>query len=582
MINKIIKENANFISGLNFKKIKTKQKNKPKSRKNCVLTNFIKSRTSSENARQNSFLQKSPKTHLSCNLKKDLVFKDSLLSHYNKRKAPSDIFSLKLKKQNINLLSVKNLTGRNKKIEENKIFLSNIENEYEIRCLKKKIQILKQKNFMLNYNITNIKKTNDKVEKIISSEHNNKKNIICTIINIVNANFNKNDQDSISSFKDLLFYLMEVKTDYENLLLNLNFFEGLKQLIGLINFNNNENDFMNILDIISNLSKSKHNIINEMKKYQLINSNKTYFKFIQSLFKKLNTNNFNELFKYLQDIKRHNDNELKEITKIKNVLLTDNSPNINNIYNNPDFLNINVNHPNTKLSTNYTAMNKFIIENNINRNIIRRKNINKQIFHKMCTHSKTHKQISFNNKLLFPKTNQLYNDNSSIINNSNINNFNFFSQEKKKKTKNIVKNKFNFDKTNSLVSDYIFHSSSNNNIKIEREDSFEDIKIQNKDKVSNFYSANNNMKNKIAKKINTSLIFKNNKNGIFNQAASFCYDRSNLTERRENSFNNNRIANEISKNYKNIIRNKKKKLKIKTPAIRVNKISSVFSFNVYK
>ena len=75
------------------------------------------------------------------------------------------------------------------------------------------------------------------------------------------------------------------------------------------------------------------------------------------------------------------------------------------------------------------------------------------------------------------------------------------------------------------------------------------------------------MKNKFIKKINASAIFKNNKNDIFNETASFCNDRNNLSERRENSFYNNYIIDEIPNNHKKIFKNKKKNVTIGTPTI---------------
>ena len=569
----------NFISGLSFKKIKTKQKNKSNPRKNCVLTNFIKYRINSQNERQNKHLLKSPKTNLFYNDKNDLFLDDSTSSCYSKQKNPSDILSLKIITPNIDLQNEKNFTERNNKNEENKVFLSKIEREYEIRCLKKKVQILKQKNFMLNHNITQIKKNNDKIENIINSEHDSTKIIICSLINIANINLNKNEQDPISSFKDLLFYLMDVKTEYENLLLNLNFFEGLNQVISLNNDNNNiEYDYIDILNIINNMIQTKIKIINDLNEYQSIESDKKYFTFMQNLFNILNITNFTNLFKYLQSIKYHNDNELKEITKIKNVLLTDSSSNIENIYTNPDLLKTDFSHSRDNFKSNYTTMNKFINENSLSGKIINHMNINRNKFQKVCSHSKTHKQISFNNRVLFPKVNRVFNDNSCLINKDNINNLNFFSQDKKQKTKNVIKDKLNFDKTYSMVTDFNFHRSSNNNIKIENDYTHEDIKI-NRDRTNNFNSASNDTKNKFKKMTNVNELFRN-KSNIFNETESFYYDRSNLTERRENNLHTNRIIDEISNNYNNLIENKKKYLKIKTPTIKVNKINSVFSFKV--
>ena len=136
------------------------------------------------------------------------------------------------KKKKINLQNIK---------YDNELFINNLEQEFEIICLKKKLQKLKNNNESLKQELNNIIEKNDRLEKNTKKEQNKREKIICDIIYIFNNYENKIDFEEKSKFKNLLLNLMEIKYNYEKIKLKNQFFDNAGQLLILAKiFNDNK------------------------------------------------------------------------------------------------------------------------------------------------------------------------------------------------------------------------------------------------------------------------------------------------------------------------------------------------------
>ena len=209
----------------------------------------------------------------------------------------------------------------------NNLYNNNYEKELEIRQLKNKLEKLKKKNISLNQKLGYIIEQNNIIEKKTIKEQNKRKDIICSLIDINNNIFNKNDYQNESSFKNLLFNLMDLKYKYGNAFLKNDFLSNLDILFSLsniLNENKNLNGTNNILNIIQKLIQFKGNYIDNIKKYKILQiTNQKYYNYIMILLKKLNLNDLNSLHDYLVLIKSSNDEEIKKINRMKNVLYAD-------------------------------------------------------------------------------------------------------------------------------------------------------------------------------------------------------------------------------------------------------------------
>ena len=157
--------------------------------------------------------------------------------------------SNKNKKIYFGIGKVKNGKGSDKKKKiklqnikyDNELFINNLEQEFEIICLKKKLQKLKNNNESLKQELNNIIEKNDRLEKNTKKEQNKREKIICDIIYISNNYENKIDFEEKSKFKNLLLNLMEIKYNYEKIKLKNQFFDNAGQLLILAKiFNDNK------------------------------------------------------------------------------------------------------------------------------------------------------------------------------------------------------------------------------------------------------------------------------------------------------------------------------------------------------
>ena len=255
----------------------------------------------------------------------------------------------------------------------NNLYNNNYEKELEIRQLKNKLEKLKKKNISLNQKLGYIIEQNNIIEKKTIKEQNKRKDIICSLIDINNNIFNKNDYQNESSFKNLLFNLMDLKYKYGNAFLKNDFLSNLDILFSLsniLNENKNLNGTNNILNIIQKLIQFKGNYIDNIKKYKILQiTNQKYYNYIMILLKKLNLNDLNSLHDYLVLIKSSNDEEIKKINRMKNVLYADENNSIKRqkkFNSSVDYLTTS-NRRNFSINFNYVDLQKYFIKHNRNK-----------------------------------------------------------------------------------------------------------------------------------------------------------------------------------------------------------------------
>jgi hypothetical protein len=214
---------------------------------------------------------------------------------------------------------------------------------------------------------------NNIIENKTIKEQNKRKEIICSLIEINNNIFNKNEYENESSFKNLLFNLMDLKYKYENAFLKNDFLSNIDTLFSLTNiFNENKslNGTNNIFNVIQKLIQFKSNYIDNIKKYKILQiANQKYYNYILMLLKKLNLTDLNSLHDYLVLIKSSNDEEIRKINRMKNVLYADENNSIKRqkkFNSSVDYLTTS-NRRNFSINFNYVDLQKYFIKHNRNK-----------------------------------------------------------------------------------------------------------------------------------------------------------------------------------------------------------------------
>ena len=255
----------------------------------------------------------------------------------------------------------------------NNLYNNSYEKELEIRYLKNKLEKLKNKNISLYQKLGYILEQNRNIENKTIKEQNKRKEIICSLIEINNNIFNKSEFGYKSSFKNLLFNLMDLKYKYENSFLKNDFLSNIDTLFSLTNiFNENKSltDTNNIFNVIQKLIQFKSNYIDNIKKYKILQiANQKYYNYIIMLLKKLNLNDLNSLHDYLVLIKSSNDEEIRKINRMKNVLYADENNSIKRkkkFNSSVDYLTTS-NRRNFSINFNYVDLQKYFIKHNRNK-----------------------------------------------------------------------------------------------------------------------------------------------------------------------------------------------------------------------
>ena len=324
---KLIIKNSNNKKIEQKKIISNKTNNSPYSRRNKkILIN------SSCSIRRNfdklNCISNCKSFHFDTNEYRDKVKEKNLMSNYNlsnneiKEKENQNYNQNLYENHNIYLNSAKNT---------NNVFINHLDQEFEIRHLKKKLKNLKNKNKSLIQQLDKIKEKNDIIKTEAKEEQSKRKEIICSFINICNDIFNNEDEiDSGNNrFKNILLNIMDLKYKYENIFLEDEFISNIGILFSLTNIfsdnfydNKRNNSINNIYHNIKDLIKLKTNYLNSIKKNKLLQiKNKKYFKYCSNLLEKLNLNDLDNLYIYLKTIKSINEKENRKLKRMKNVLL---------------------------------------------------------------------------------------------------------------------------------------------------------------------------------------------------------------------------------------------------------------------
>ena len=512
-----------------------------------------------------------------------------------------------------------------REIDDNALFLNNLEQEFEIRCLKKRLETLKKNNVSLTQKLNNIVKKNYFLQKETIKEQNKRKNIICSTINICNKYSENNVYEEESDYKNLLLNIMDKKYNFDILKLNNFFYDSIKELLLCSNIFN-DNKILNKNNIyldINNLVRLKTKYINEIKEYNEINKkNENYYNYCLNLCENLNINDLNSLYKYLTKIKSNNDDEMKKIIKMKHVLFDEKQIGKRKLITRAS--EDNLNRKKNAINFNYADLQKYFIESN-KKNEMRtnstkasklsigteKEKINncagsltdrashkgedvllnynkttKNSYDKINYYRKTREQLE-NYRLNCPKKilHQInsFNFKDRVIKirteeeNDKENNLLYYSY--KHKLRNIPHNNRTFQRIEIQNNINQNNNSSNNLI------SFNKSKIKRKsmNRIKQFKLnlLNNNNNNISNKKLQVKFFTKYNKyNDIENiqQNENFNINDNRKTENENKTLNINN-SNENNKTYNNIIENKKKSLNLIIPSLRSVKNYRTIIFN---
>ena len=257
--------------------------------------------------------------------------------------------------------SKRNKVSRNNinQLEENKKFnksyiirnesLINLENElnyeFEIRLLKKKQKELQKANNKLKVRIFNLKSEQNRF-----MQRSEKENIISMVIetcskysefkqNIINNDKNLPENfPATKIFKNMLLNIMDWKYSYENKVMIEKFILALKSIL---NINDKEekhyNNYINKVKLIIETKKFIENSIRGIK--SSFENSKILEEYLSGLCKFFNFKNLEQLEDFMKSNFIKYNEEFKEITKLKNIILNNNrnkrknsSININNKY----------------------------------------------------------------------------------------------------------------------------------------------------------------------------------------------------------------------------------------------------------
>ena len=366
--------------------------------------------------------------------------------------------------------------------------INNLNKDFEVRCLHRKLEKLKMKNNELKYNLEKKKKKNYLLKYNSMIEQNNMNNIFYSLMNIYNTFFqNKpNHNDNKLNFKNLLLDLMDLKYNYENITLINTFFQNLEQLIQLSFFFNNNDD---IYSNITYLVKKKNQLIKdiyESKKHK--EENKNYSELYKILCESFQANDLNTIFNHLKKIESDNENDIRKIIKMKNILFNIENSSSNRLNTNISMDKLRKN-KSKNLNLNYSDLQKFYFDNN---KINNGKKINKG------NYTDRNKTINARNLILNLKNHENYiNLKKKVEKNNKI------DIEKIKKFLNTSKNDIdrNFPKRNKEI------SKSFNYINFEdiKEENNKNERLRNKTNLttaSTNITQSNNMQNNINLKNN--------------------------------------------------------------------------------
>ena len=441
--------------------------------------------------------------------------------------------------------------------------------EFEIRLLTKKLKEVKERNNKLKYRIIKIKneqrirnQKNKKNEFIISkviqicknSSFSGTNNFFSSFKEIYNTQFNNNSEENkiddlklfpaTNLFKNMLLNLMDMKYEFENVVLKDKFIDGTQNLF----YNNNEeykefkesNNKIFIYHNVKNLIREEINLKNECNEYLELGKCYEYF---SQLCSTLNIDDLQELVDYLKKIFIKTKVNFKQINQIKKIVKDINNTNKEISNNN------NIDEKYRGIDQNYISEQRNLRKKNYSEINITKKN--NSMFKEEIKNSKQNSYINDNNKnntILRNKDNYLYNkifytlryknnnNNDSIEKNENkslskekIDLYDFKSQRnidyfineyigKKKENLSQAKNNSNFSKKKANNLHY------NKSSKIRTLKSAKKVNDKTYNSIINLKKKELGLNNKIRNKIKSYIKDKKNKNESKSIVKDFIYN----------------------------------------------------------
>ena len=441
--------------------------------------------------------------------------------------------------------------------------------EFEIRLLTKKLKEVKERNNKLKYRIIKIKneqrirnQKNKKNEFIISkviqicknSSFSGTNNFFSSFKEIYNTQFNNNSEENkiddlklfpaTNLFKNMLLNLMDMKYEFENVVLKDKFIDGTQNLF----YNNNEeykefkesDNKIFIYHNVKNLIREEINLKNECNEYLELGKCYEYF---SQLCSTLNIDDLQELVDYLKKIFIKTKVNFKQINQIKKIVKDINNTNKEISNNN------NIDEKYRGIDQNYISEQRNLRKKNYSEINITKKN--NSMFKEEIKNSKQNSYINDNNKnntILRNKDNYLYNkifytlryknnnNNDSIEKNENkslskekIDLYDFKSQRnidyfineyigKKKENLSQAKNNSNFSKKKANNLHY------NKSSKIRTLKSAKKVNDKTYNSIINLKKKELGLNNKIRNKIKSYIKDKKNKNESKSIVKDFIYN----------------------------------------------------------
>ena len=474
------------------------------------------------------------------NINKDF----SSINNINNSKTIRQMFFLN--QQNRYNLELKKNIGNEKKLlnSSNNNDRSELEYEFEIVLLKKKLKQLKNENSEKKEKLDKMKIINKSIEKILDKQNvlnnlillfknyiiYNNKNRINRINSLIKGNNNNNN----ISDDAIIYTIMDLKYDYENYLLQEEFFEGVNKLFKtefhLINNKKESINDINIIKSIDNLIDLKNTLNNDINKYKYsFKENIKIFYYFTSLLKYLNLHSFSSLEKFIKKIYMENIEENYQMKKLKKTLMKNTSSSRSKSQKEEKDLLYISGHELSKSKNKNKNSNKDL------KKIFKKKNSDSRVKqikkHFLIPNARNNNNL---NDKIINRTEQLnkYNENFIMKLNNNENGQNLFGK--------------NFNNTiNNSLSYYTLNNPHYNNRKAKR------TKIN----INNYY---NNKKNYVRKKI-INIKNKSSINNLFNFESEMNDIQYNDSFEANKTLDNKSSNNNVIRNIKNnsvIISNK--------------------------
>jgi hypothetical protein len=203
--------------------------------------------------------------------------------------------------------------------------------KFEIRLLKKKINILKKENKEIKEKLNKIKNINENMENNLTGNGNNLLNDII-LLNKQYMSYNREYEFNNKNINDKLYFeniilnIMDLKYIYDNDLLINEFIDGVNKLlnISLLSQNNEKSNLNNLVEKINQLIDLKNNLYNNINKYEyLLKENNKYYIYFTSLLNNLNLKNIFELDKFIKNAYIKNIKENDHMKKITDTLFNE-------------------------------------------------------------------------------------------------------------------------------------------------------------------------------------------------------------------------------------------------------------------